>query len=204
MNKIWISPPVRIIQEFERRKPDRGEAGALAMWAVWSVEGLHYLQDLDDENNNRIRHDHQVHEFHVKDISHVRWATGTAITSIDLCAAILAKEYCAWTRKTEADLRDFDPTRHRRNPAVNRKMLSASALSWIDGVLSDSRYKEVQGARNPLFHSRLLRIVSSSATTEFKVPTTNSVFSATQLVTLSRDLATEQVKHFLKILEVMK
>lgn len=81
-------------------------------------------------------------------------------------------------------------------------MLSAAALGWVDGVLSEARYKEVQGARDPFTHSRLSRnFIPAASRTEFVVSATGSTFSARDLVILAKDLATDQVVAFLDVID---
>lgn len=68
-------------------------------WAVWTAQGSEYLEKLDancDFNG-------------VVDIAHVRWATGNAITAVDLCAAAMGRQFCGHRGRNELDMRDFDP-----------------------------------------------------------------------------------------------
>ncbi len=199
---IWSKSPIEIVQIFETRRKDRGPIGALMMWAVWGVETLHYLDDLDYEHHIS-RRNNPPHHPDIKDIAHIRWATVTAIASLDLCAAALGREYCAWNKTREPDLRDFDPASNFTTTSKRRAMLPIPALHWVDGVLSDSRYLEVQGARNPLTHSRLLRSIFLNEPTKFQISTTGNALTVRDLVTLSKDLATDQINSFLKILEAL-
>ena len=197
--QIWPKPPMKIVQSFEARSKGRGPVGALIIWAVWGVESLHYLDDLDHEHHGSTLNN-SPHHPNVKDIAHVRWATVTAISSLDLCAASLGREYCAWNKTRELDLRNFDQTSNSKTKSKRREMLPTSALSWIDGVLSDSRYIEVHGARNPLTHSRLTRKLFSNKSTEFQISSTGSGLTVRDLVILSKDIATDQVIAFLEII----
>jgi hypothetical protein len=199
---IWPRQPTEIVQAFEARRQGRGPTGALVMWAVWGVEGLHYLDDLDHEHHNRLRNN-PPHHPDVKDIAHIRWATGTSISSLDLCAAALGRECCAWNKIQELDLRDFNPTSTSKKILERRAMLPIPALRWVDGVLSDSRYLEVHGARNPLTHSRLIRNFFLHQPTNFKISATGSALAARDLVILSKDIATDQVNAFLKVLDML-
>ncbi len=200
----WPKPPVQIIQRFEsrRRLP---EAGALTMWAVWAVEGLYYLDHLDE--NVQTPHPDGYHP-EVIDIAHVRWATGTSITSLDLCAAVLGRACCAMTGSHELDLRDFDPNPKSKDKAKSnqkrRSMLTPAALLWVDSVFSDQRYSEIQGARNPLTHSRLNRILSvGPRRTEFVILSTGHTFAARDLVTLAKNVAFDQVSAFLHVVDAL-
>jgi hypothetical protein len=199
---IWPRQPIEIVQAFEARRTGRGSIGALVLWAVWGVESLHYLDDLDYDHHSRLRNN-PPHHPDVKDISHIRWATGTSISSLDLCAAALGRECCAWGKIQELDLRDFDPTSTSKKISKRRAMLPTPALHWIDGVLSDSRYLEVHGARNPPTQSRLIRNFFLHQPTEFKISATGNAITARDLVILSKDLATDQVKAFLEVLDTL-
>jgi hypothetical protein len=111
----WSRPPMKTIQDFEGRREKRGEVGALILWASWSVESLHYLDKIDAAHSDA---NVPSESAAVVNISHVRWATGTAITALDLCAAALAREYCGWKGPNEFDLRDFNAlSKHRRRPS---------------------------------------------------------------------------------------
>src|SRR5687767_5672408 len=105
----WTTTPIVMVQSFEARHKDGGEAGALFVWAAWTVESLHYLADLDAAYalNGPIA----GHHTDVVDVAHTRWATSAAITAIDLCAAGLGRAYCKWTGPNEFDLGDFYPQR---------------------------------------------------------------------------------------------
>ena len=135
----WQKPPIEVVQAFEKRRAgQRGPVGALVLWATWAVESLHYLDELDRKYDSDPHHS-TGHDPQAIDIAHVRWATGTSITSLDLCAAALGREYCAWTGHNEPDLRDFDLTKDRNRAQRLRTMLPTTAIGWIDRVLSDTR-----------------------------------------------------------------
>lgn len=197
----WSRAPIEVIQAFESRRNGRGPVGALALWATWAVESLYYLDDLDQAHTSNPQSE-AGHHPHVIDIAHVRWATGTSITSLDLCAAVLGREYCGLTNSNELDLRDFDLAGRRNVITQRHALLPAQALAWVDGALSDTRYTEIQGARNPLTHSRLIRkFVLSNPRTDFVVTATGTTFAARDLVVLAKELARDQVSAFLEVLD---
>jgi hypothetical protein len=105
----WAADPSNIISGFETRhaQPD---SGALLAWAVLSVESLHYLADIDQDYE--ISH-HVVggHSRDIADVAHARWATGTCITSLDLCAAALGRTFCGHKSPRELALSDFDTSK---------------------------------------------------------------------------------------------
>lgn len=191
---VWPREPIPIIQSFEQRQPNRGPTAALIMWAIWSVESLHYLADLESEQNNRLS-TNPSHDLQVKDISHIRWATGTAISSLDLCAAVLARTCCSWPHSREATLRNFHPSKKYRS------LIPSKALNWVDQVLSDTRYKDVHETRNSVIHSRLIRDFYLGRPTTFRIPATGNAFSARELVVLSKELATDKVQDFLDVVD---
>lgn len=136
-----------MVQAFERQRPEmRAEQGALVMWAVLGVESLHYLDDLVSEHTQFSPI--PKHSPEVKDISHIRWAAGTSISSIDLCAAALGREYCGQVgeKKTKKFLKSSKKTLElRAKPPI-------SARNWVDDVFFDDRYQKVIEARNCLTH----------------------------------------------------
>ena len=59
-------------------------------WAVDAVESLRWLADVDDWAFRGGRENLGKRDPRVIDVAHVRWATTTAITALDLCAVELA------------------------------------------------------------------------------------------------------------------
>ena len=187
----WHKSPMEIVQAYEIRHPG-SNIGPLAMWAAWSVESLHYLADIDQL---QIGYPASVagHHADVIDIAHVRWATGTAITSLDLCAATAGRLFCGSTKTVELDLRAFQtykrkhrgllrriqkriPSKYRpffdhrfqekrsRQVQDRRAKIPIELLAWIDDVLSDQRYIDIHGARNRFTHAWLSRTLPEGGT----------------------------------------
>jgi hypothetical protein len=135
------------------------------IWAVVTAEGSHYLDGMDDATfpaaSPPMRH------YAVVDIAHVRWATGNAITAIDLCAATLGVMFCGTQpRDHQLSLRNFDPStapkpERRRMIADRRSALPTPFLTWADDTLADARYSDALELRNPLTHASLNRVVIS-------------------------------------------
>jgi len=197
----WQQTPMDVIQACESARQGRGETSALVLWATWAVEELHYLDELDLRHHGRDLAE-GGHPPHVVTIAHARWAAGSAVTALDLCAAALARECCNWSGSRAFDFRDFDPDGDKRNVSSNRSQLPDDAIAWIDAVLNDQRYKDVQGARNPFTHSRLKRRLTGAGPqdTEFVIAATGNVLSARDLICCARDIATERVTAFLGVL----
>ena len=96
----------------------------------------------------------------VVDISHAGWATGNALTAIDLCAATIAHLFCPRQDGKERSLRDFDLARfgrERLDVERRRDSLTIEFRSWVDETLRDPGYKLLLTARNTFTHSFLQR-----------------------------------------------
>jgi len=96
------------------------------------------------------------HVADVVDVAHARWATGTCITALDLCAAALGRVFCTHTGPRELDIGDFD-LRTSKRAARLRANLPAQARQWIDNVLKDPDYSQIKAARDSLTHKRISR-----------------------------------------------
>ncbi len=134
----WAADPNNIISGFETRhaQPD---SGALLAWAVLSVESLHYLADIDQDYEVS----HQVvggHSRDIADVAHARWATGTCITSLDLCAAALARTFCGHKSSRELALPDFDTSKSSKKAPKLLAALPRSARDWMRDLLSDEDF----------------------------------------------------------------
>ena len=119
-------------------------------WALDAVQGLRWLVDLDDwafDGENLGGRDPRV-----IDVAHVRWATTTAVTAVDLCAAEIAVRYCGesfWSDRMPG-LEDVRDRLTGRAPEA--------ATAWLDNVEKDRDYQLLRrGARDPLTHRFLVR-----------------------------------------------
>jgi len=230
----WIRNPVSVVQGYDARHPQT-PLGPPVIWAGWAVDALHYLDDLDQAQGTYTA-PVRGHNPDIVDIAHVRWAAGTAVTSLDLCAAALGRVYCSWTDTKELDLRAFQPRRSKGNrlyrivrPVVpsrsrprlkdlfpdkqsrevesRRSLLPPSALSWVDNVIADARYRQIQGARNQFTHSWLRRGLfrggaeGHSGRTQFVIRPHTAALNSRTLVELARDLATEHVVAFFDVID---
>ena len=147
-----------------------GYVNALLLWALWAVDGLHYLRELYHEifavegksqpasAGTRLLGYHQDNI----ELSYIRWATTTAVTALDLCAAALARIFIGRptpTRKgvlREADIGDLDPASAKKNFL----RLPVEAQTWIKRVVDDPRWAMILGTRHPLSHALLSRHIS--------------------------------------------
>src|SRR5436190_7210500 len=126
----WAKNPGQVAQAYEARGGST-MLGALLLWAAWAVEGLYYLDDFDAVQVN-YPDDVNGHHADVVDIAHVRWATSSAVTALDLCAAILGRVCCGWSKPNEMDLRDFDPSINSKGATKARAPLDRFAIAWLD------------------------------------------------------------------------
>ena len=199
----WATDPMDLIRPFESRlaQPD---AAALFAWAAWSVDSLHYLADVD--------HDYDIshsvvggHRPDVVDVAHARWATGTCITSLDLCAAGVGRAYCGYKSAHELALPNFDPSnkRHLKRVEARRAALPPAARQWIDVVLADPRYAEIKAARDWLVHSRIRRhftLAAGGPPQRLRIDLATTRPGVRQVVEDARDLATQSVSRLLAML----
>jgi len=198
----WPNEPIDIIQKFETRHK-HPDAGALFAWAVWAVECLHYLDDVDlafDASPTTA----VGHRPDVVDVAHARWATGTCITALDLCAAGLGRALCNHTRPRELDLADFDPTgKPSQQILARRAQLPIAAQQWLDDVLADPDYRAVKSARDWLTHSRLKRhfvLDTGGPPQRLSLELPPNKLPVRQLIEMTRDLSTRRVSAFLQML----
>ncbi len=173
----WAADPNNIISGFETRhvQPD---SGALLAWAVLSVESLHYLADVDQ-------------------------ATGTCITSLDLCAAALGRTFCGHKSSRELALPDFDTSKSSKKAPKLIAALPRPARDWMRDLLSDARYKEIKTARDWLTHSRVRRhftIMPGGPPQRLRIDLATTRLSIREVVEHARDLATETVSKLLVVL----
>ena len=190
----WQAEPINLIQQFETRHGCPA-AGALFAWAVWAVDCLHYLDDLDRDFDVS-RMPIAGHRPDVVDVAHARWATGTSITSLDLCAAGLGRAFCAQTRTHEFDIGDI-------NNAARRAKLPPDAQQWIDHVLADPYYNQVKSARDWFTHSRLNRhfvLAIGGPPQRLILEFGSTRLPVRDLIELAQDLATRHVSDFVQIL----
>jgi hypothetical protein len=146
----WPCDPATRFQAFEKRHASPA-AGALFLFAVRAIDSLYYLRDIDrqdDLSQPNIR----GHAPDAVEVAHARWATGTCITALDLCAAGLGRALCGHAKSRELDLRQLADVKQ-----AWRSRLPATANAWVDGVVGDTRYARVIEARNHLTHARLTR-----------------------------------------------
>ena len=197
----WAADPNNIISGFETRhaQPD---SGALLAWAVLSVESLHYLADIDQDYEVS----HQVvggHSRDIADVAHARWATGTCITSLDLCAPALGRTFCGHKSSRELALPDFDISKSSKKASKLLAALPRPGRDWMRDLLSDARYKEIKTARDWLTHSRVRRhftIAPGGPPQRLRIHLASTRLSIREVVEHARDLATETVSKLLVVL----
>src|SRR5437868_1474120 len=117
--QLWPLDPAGVSRAFGVRHG--AEPHGTFIWATWAAAGSDYLEKLDA----RSPIDDLI------DISHVRWATMNALTAIDLCAAMMGRQFCAYTDRNELDLLDFDPKVNRGRRDRTRCGALPSVLRWV-------------------------------------------------------------------------
>ena len=184
----------------------------LLLWAISTTDALYYLDDIDRD----FERSHKAiagHSRDTVDVSHARWATGTCITALDLCAAALGRALCGHAGPRELALADFRKNRKARynwftrlsdwvrgRPArqMPRTALPPLAREWIDETLADRRYRRLLGARHSLTHARIPRNLYLNSRVELKIG--NDKVRVRVLVQDARDVATERVTKLIELL----
>jgi hypothetical protein len=121
-------------------------------WALDAVEGLRWLVHVDDWAFDGASENLGGREPRVIDVAHVRWATTTAVTAVDLCVAEIAVRYCGEPFWSEwmPNLAEVRGRLTGQNPPA--------ASAWLDRVERDPDYQSLRrGARDPLTHRFLVR-----------------------------------------------
>lgn len=185
--------------------------------SVRAVGALKYLVALDDvlDAPSWSRADPRD----MVDAAHTRWATASAISALDACAAVLGRVHSPSSAvKFETDLRGLDPASTKKKAgglsAADRfSKLRAPWQSWVRDVHSDPRYARVLRARHALAHSSVPEEVTSGVaghalrwrfaigadldTVNISIPPAAWIGSR-QLVLECAELATDRVRGFLE------
>jgi hypothetical protein len=181
-----------------------GEAAALLSWAMWAADAVCYLTNLDDlQFSSRPAINGYLPD--MLDIHHVRWAAGTAIMALDLCAAVLGRRYCsAGGSGHEFDLGSFDPppvtTGKATKPQNRFGQLPQAGQAWVRDVHADSGYQMTLDARTLLVHRRAIRTLSVGAVaprTAFRIGPQLQEVPARDLIDTARRVAVTHVERFL-------
>ena len=107
----------------------------------------------------------------IADVAHARWATGTCITSLDLCAAALGRTFCGHKSSRELALPDFDTSKSSKKAPKLLAALPRPARDWMRDLLSDCTIQRNQDcsrlahtfARKAALHHRAGRASSATA-----------------------------------------
>jgi hypothetical protein len=151
---IWAVNVDAAMGAIERRFPTAGggllrSPSGAASWARFAVEHLYYLADVDVA---RTRGPHpNGHTPQTIDYAHGEWATSTALTAIDRCAACLGEGLLGPKKKSEHayDHRDLKSKANAEKIAG----LSPTAAGWVESVDRDPEYSVLLAFRNPLVHA---------------------------------------------------
>lgn len=159
------------------------------LWAVWAVDSLYYLEELISIPLNGL----DDHHPDIQDMAHLRWATGTAISALDLCAAVLARENNLKKGKNEFDM---------GNIGKMKNQLPTPLQNWVSGVEADSRYQDILDLRHSLTHARVARHLSLGGSTKISLKS-GTDRNVLEIVTIAKELATENVEKMLVILPTL-
>jgi hypothetical protein len=202
----WPFPYSQLVLDFQKRH-DSSEAGALLNWAASCVESLHYLCDLDAAHT-ATRGGNGTHHSDLIDVTHARWATGTSMSALDLCAAGLGRIFCGTSGDFELGISSFKTAVPPKKKMAPRDKLPAAALAWVDAILADQDFLNLKLARNALTHGRLPRNLYPSIGSSAPDPRLDLKVGARRvpvdsLIILSRDLATSHVTKLFALISTL-
>ena len=199
----WTKDPVQAAIEYERRSStpgQRAEAGALIMWAAWTVDSLYYLEEIVEADRDGPNF-FAPHNPATKAVAHLRWAAGSSITAIDLCAAVAARELGLRASGNEFDARKLESKRIDL-PANTVSGWPNEIRNWLVGLIGDPDYPIVLGSRHPLTHRRLIRHFTT-ADRSIRVDIGRARYTTDELILRARKLATRQVESFLGVVAAL-
>jgi hypothetical protein len=199
---VWPHLPSNPVGDFETRH-HTPEGGALLAWALSCVEALHYLVDFD-ATYDATRWAPGEHNSAVIDVAHARWATGTSVTALDLCAAAFGRAYCKHTGPMELDLGSFVASGSKRQRS-RWSALPPGAQKWLTAVDADPAFAEVKAVRDALTHRRLPRrfyasVGSPSPDPRLDIDVGSSLKPVGQIVLEACSVSTEHVVALIAIL----
>jgi hypothetical protein len=175
------------------------QAAHFVWWAGNATNSLHYLADVAATVAPADEPYPLGHGWQVAALAHARWATGTAVTAIDLCAATLGRLHTSDYPKPSRHEMDFrDARKHSNLKNLPR------AVTWMDAVDDDSNYQLVLDARHALTHQQLRTThggtVGPSGVTTYRtlldLRRTGKTVGTDDLLRASIDAATRHVEAF--------
>lgn len=190
----------------------------LALSAARTAESLIYLSQIDSHRFDGQWPDDN-HANDVIDDAHVRWASTSALTCVDLCIAVASKlSEFAKSEYKQVSVRDFYSEDFRTGKIEDKRdKVPKLWRPWIDNLIDDTNYHKLLKVRNALTHGDMVR--NTYMTTDalsghdlrfgyyigtLKSPVTNStheLIQSRQIIELSRDFS---MKHFPEFLNVLK
>jgi hypothetical protein len=147
-----IDPPTR-----QRAEAGVGRINPEALWALQfaaqCVESLQYLADLDRQLfPDGLARDILGYQSKSVDLAHGRWAAGTAITALDVCAVVLGRLHCGITGEKAFDLDVRSATRRKELKRL------PGPIGWLNAVGDDAAYTQVLQIRHALTHKTHPRV----------------------------------------------
>jgi hypothetical protein len=121
-------------------------------WPLDAVEGLGWLVHVDDWAFDGAGENLGGRDARAIDVAHVRGATTTAVTAVDLCVAEMAVRCCRvpfWSKRMPS----FEEVQTRL-----KGQGQPAATAWLDRAADDPDYQLLRrGARDPLTHRFVVR-----------------------------------------------
>jgi hypothetical protein len=163
-------------------------------WAIDAVDGLRWLAHVDEWAFAGHLENLGGRDPRIIDVAHVRWATLSAVTAIDLCAIEIAVQHGSvefWS----THLPTFEGV------VKMRETIPPGAKAWLDRVENDRDYQSLRrNARDPLTHRFMVRsALIGPGRTPFEIdpaaPPEHRP-DARELILLSLDVADRHVAEF--------
>lgn len=153
-----VNIPIELLDFIEQ---DGLQGTALLLAAAGrAADSLVYLAELDEKRFGGVWLE-DGHDDIAQSDAHLRWASTTAITSLDLLAATLGRRYKLIAPNSKGNTREISARDiHPEEKLFGR--LPTSWQDWIRRLYDDRRYKLVLLARNPVTHGDAPRIRQAS------------------------------------------
>ena len=165
----WPPATLSTIELLNSRNVD---ASGCVLWATSAVDGLAYLDDLDAALDGSARMA-TGHDALVVDVGHARWAAGTAMTALDLCAAAIGLLYLP-ARRHYYDMGDVLAALDREAKVAAASTSASRRPGWpprpgvrpwiVDltgdpgtALPVDNDFALIRAVRNPLTHRTMAR-----------------------------------------------
>lgn len=214
-----------------KNNPHECAIGHLALSAARTAESLIYLSEIDNHRFDSQWPDDN-HANDVIDDAHVRWASTSALTCVDLCIAAVVKLSIAEDEELrkfienkykqvsdkQVSIRDFYCEESKTGKVIDhRDKAPEQSRLWIDNLIDDSNYHTLLKVRNALTHGDMVRNIYGTTDAlsghdlrfgyyigTLKSPVPNSTHELIRSRQIIELSRDFSIKHFAEFLNVLK